>query len=485
MRKRYLPLGVMCALTPVAVIFAQDVKLGNVIVTGSVRTRTEMWNWFEGVGDSAYAFQGTAARLAFSQSLGRWDWTAELEAPLLLGLPDRATAPGAQGAMGTGANYYAANGSNHRNAGMVFPKQANIRFKGLFGSDNQWLKLGRFEFNDATEITGKNPTVNAIKAQRLSQRLIGTFGWTHVGRSFDGFHYSASIGKQNLTWVSALPTRGVFQVDGWGPLATAFSYLSLNGAKAIGDRNANDWRLVAIYYHDWRAVTKTDNRPAAQRGPLSGNIRIGTYGGHYVHSTDTGAGKLDYTVWGVLQAGDWGVQSHRAYAADAEFGYQPKTFARLKPWFRGGITYGSGDSNPAGGQHGTFFQLLPTPRPFARTPYYNMSNNRDIFGSLTLRPHKDWVFKSEVHGLALADGNDLWYAGGGAFQPWTFGYQGRATGGRTGLGQLYDVSADWNVNRRLAIAGYAGFMHGGEVQKFIYPDGSNGSFGYLELIWKF
>jgi hypothetical protein len=48
---------------------------------------------------------------------------------------------------------------------------------------------------------------------------------------------------------------------------------------------------------------------------------------------------------------------------------------------------------------------------------------------LTLQPHRRFTFYNEVHSLRLAQHNDLWYTGGGAFQPFTFGYQGRSGGG--------------------------------------------------------
>ena len=54
-----------------------------------------------------------------------------------------------------------------------------------------------------------------------------------------------------------------------------------------------------------------------------------------------------------------------------------------------------------------------------------MMNNRDVFGELQLRPSKKITVRSDIHSLRLANRNDLWYSGGGAFQPWTFGYTGR------------------------------------------------------------
>jgi len=195
----------------------KPVKLGSVTVQGSIRTRLENWDWFSsGQGDEAYAFSGTFARLSFSQVRKPLDWQLEFGAPILLALPDQATPAGPVGPLGLGGNYYSAN-HNRRNAAMVFVKQVNLRFKNLFGDERQSVKVGRYEFNDGTEVTPKDATLAALKRDRIAQRLIGTFVWTHAQRSFDGFHYVANR-KVSVHVLGALPTRGVFQVDGWGPL---------------------------------------------------------------------------------------------------------------------------------------------------------------------------------------------------------------------------------------------------------------------------
>jgi len=82
--------------------------------------------------------------------------------------------------------------------------------------EKTWAKVGRFEFNDGAELVSKNGTIAAVKRDRIAQRLIGTFGWTHVGRSSDGYHFNRSFKSMTLTCVSATPTRAIFQVDGWG-----------------------------------------------------------------------------------------------------------------------------------------------------------------------------------------------------------------------------------------------------------------------------
>jgi hypothetical protein len=102
---------------------------------------------------------------------------------------------------------------------MLFPIQGFLRFKRLFGSRSNSLRIGRFEFADGGETTPQDKTLALIKRDRINQRLIGQFTFTHVQRSFYGVHYQHDTPKLNWTLVGAFPTRGVFQVDGWVSVA--------------------------------------------------------------------------------------------------------------------------------------------------------------------------------------------------------------------------------------------------------------------------
>jgi hypothetical protein len=465
---------------------AAPIQIDGVTVTGSLRSRLYGWDWFQPTsGENSYVYSGNLLRLGFSKSLDSWDWNAEFAVPFLLGLPTTAIGTGPQqGALGLGSNYYAAN-SNSQNTAMIFPKQLYVRFDSMGGDKRQTVQLGRFEFNDGSEITPKSETLAALKRDRISQRLIGTFGFSDVGRSFDGVHYVFGAPSDNITFVAALPTRGVFQTDGWGWNSVGFGYAAYTHEWGTG-RHAADTRVFAIEYDDWRDdVLKTDNRPVAVRRADTDNIRINTFGGHSVHAFETGAGTLDAMVWGAIQTGRWGVQQQRAGAFDAEGGFQPNILGKFKPWLRGGYTWGSGDNNPNDKTHGTFFQLLPTPRPYARFPFFNMMNTEDRFGMLILRPHSKITVSSEFHSLRLSDANDLWYSGGGVYQPWTFGYTGRSTSGRRSLGNLYDTSLEYRMNRRITLTGYIGYTQGLAVMEEIYPKGKDGEFGYLEALLRF
>lgn len=447
-------------------------------VSGSFRSRLEVWDWFDAPGNDRYAFSGNILRVSFTQNFEKYDWQVELAAPFLLGLPQDSIAPGAQGQLGLGANYYAANDRN-RNAIMVFPKQAFLRLK--FGS--QSLRVGRFEFSDGAETAPKDPTLAWVKRERVSQRLLGPFGWSHVGRSFDGLHYVATRGVTNVTVMGASPTRGAFQVDGWGWMKIGVLYGAVTQTRQ-SKSHASDWRLFGAYYHDGRNVLKTDNRPLPVRRLDLDDIRIGTFGGHVAHAITTAAGTFDLLGWAALETGSWGRQDHGAYGFFGEAGWQPAGVA-WKPWVRAGYFRGSGDDDPNDGDHATFFQMLPTPRPYARTPFFDMINNEDIFAMAVLRPHSAVTVRPEFHVLNLTARNDLWYAGGGAFQPWTFGYAGRPSNGERGLANLYDISVDWAARKNLSITGYLGHAQGRGVVERIYPEGDSGNFGYLEVTVRF
>lgn len=459
-------------------------KIAGITVQGSIRTRMEAWDWFTpDSGDPSYAYSGNLLRLSLSKSYESWDWQLELAAPILLGLPESAAGPGVQGQLGLGANYFLAN-DRKRNAAGVFAKQAFLRFNGLRGNRSHMLKLGRFEFLDGSETTPKSATLAALKRDRINMRLLGHFGWAHVGRSFDGVHYSYANPAGNFTFVGAIPTRGVFQTDGWGQNEAAFGYASYTRPWGKG-RHAADTRVLALHYHDWRKALKTDSRPLALRQADTGNLRIATFGGHTLHAIDTKAAVYDVMLWGTVQTGRWGRLDHSAHAVAIEGGIQPKAFAKLKPWFRAGFYDGSGDGNPTDGTHNTFFQVMPTPRPFARFPFFNLINNRDTFGSLVLRPHAKVTVSSEFHALRLSNRNDLWYLGGGVFQPWSFGYIGRTTSAARSLANLYDTSIEYRMNPHVTLTGYYGFAQGLAAMRTIYPKGKNGAFGYIEMLYRF
>jgi hypothetical protein len=328
----------------------------------------------------------------------------------------------------------------------------------------------------------KDATLAALKRDRIAHRLLGNFAFSHVGRSFDGAQLAANAEQYNFNVVAARATRGVFQVDGNGELDVEVLYGALTRATKLA--GPGEWRLFGLSYHDGRSTLKTDNRAFAVRSADHHNIRVQTVGAHLLHSFPLRhRGFADVLAWGAVQGGSWGTLAHRGWALAVEAGYQPPE-KHLKPWLRAGWSRSSGDDDPLDGRHGTFFQVLPTPRVYARFPFFNLMNNDDLFAELVLRPHKNLTLRSDAHSLRLSSSRDLWYQGGGAYDQKVFGYSGRPSGGSTSLATLFDVSADFTLTQHVALVGYFADAEGKQVIRKIYPD-NNAHFGYVELTYRF
>jgi hypothetical protein len=442
----------------------------------------EGWDWFDGgAGNSNYALGHSLLRLAVEQTSDRFDWQVEAAQASILGVPSNAVLPAPQGQLGLGGTYYAAN-SNNRNNANGFVKQAFVQFK---DHGRRSLKLGRFEFFDGTEVQPKDTTLAALVQTRALQRLIANFGFSAVQRSFDGAQFSWDVGKNNLTFFGARPTGGVFQVDGMGELDIEVYYGAFT-RPVEAKHGAGELRVFSLGYVDHRTlVLKTDNRPQATRVADHGKIEIATYGADYLHVFNTAAsGKFDFLAWAAFQSGSWGLLAQRAGAFTREFGWQPP-LRTLEPWLSMGYSYGSGDRSPNNSRHGTFFQVLTTPRLYARFPFYNMLNNEDFYGTLNLRPSAKLSLRSEVHTLRLASAADLWYLGGGAFQPHTSGYTGRPSSGHRSLANVWDISADYQFTHWFSATLYYAHAWGKGVIASIYPNDRIGQLAYLEANFRF
>lgn len=426
-------------------------------VSGSMRVRIENWNWFDTrAADDSYTFLGAQLRVAAKKTFGSVEGQIEVEAPLLSNLPEAAALAPPRGQLGLGGAYYQANGETSP-AGL-FVKQAFVRTGGF--------RLGRFEFVEGNEHLPSDATLAAIRRDRVAHRLVGTFAFSHVGRSFDGLQFDG----KSWTLLAARPTAGVFKVDGGRNLDVDLLYASRTQSSA-----GNDRRIFFIGYRDHRDVVKTDNRPAAARAADREEVRIGTIGGHHVVAYRSG----DVLVWGAYQWGDWGRLSHRATAFDIEGSARFAKGSLRAGWYRS-----SGDGDAADDRHETFFTILPTPRIYARFPFYNAMNSSDVFVQGTLRPNAKLTLQTEMHNLTLSNRKDLWYAGGGAFDDRSFGYAGRPSSGRGDLATVVDLSAELKVNAKTTVTFYAARALGGNVVRSIFA-GESALFAYVEMMRRF
>ena len=459
---------------------AKPTSTSPVSVTVYDRTRVETWQWFAATPHAeVYPYVESLLRIGVAQRIKRFDWQLELSQPSLLGLPNDAVSPvTAQGQLGLGGTYYVSN-FNNRYPAAAFLKQGFVRYR--YGETGNAVRVGRFEFFDGQETQPKDKTLAWLQTNRIAQRLVGNFGFSNAQRSFDGVDAHLARGSWELTGMAARADKGVYNMNGNGELNTDIQYLAYS-RHALGDHLLA--RGFALGYHDGRTgVVKTDNRALAVRQRDHQNIRIGSYGADVIATVPAGAGSFDLLGWGVLQNGQWGALNHHAGAAAGEAGYK---FAKAPtvPWIRGGFFRSTGDNNPADNQHNTFFQVLPTPRGYARFPFFNLMNNKDQFVQVLDKPTKKLDLRTDLHFLQLTSKSDLWYQGGGAFDSLVFGFQGRPANSRTSFATLYDVSADYQATSSLLLTAYYAHAWGKSVVAAIYPVDRSAQFGYVELVYR-
>ena len=452
-----------------------------VTVTASVRERTNATEWFAATEPAEqYGHQDSLLRLGIGQRVRHFDYQLELGQSSELALPsDAVSAVAAQGQLGLGATYYASN-NNNQDPVAASLRQGFLRYH--FNDDKDAVRLGRFEFFDGQEMPQKNGTLAWLQANRVAQRLVGNFGFSNGQRSFDGLDGKFGGKGWDVTAMAGRATQGVFNMNANPELNVDIQYLAYTHTLAH-DHVAV--RAFGLGYHDGRTgLTKTDNRSTAARALDHKNIRIGTYGGDLIAAIPAGHTTFDLLLWGAGQSGSWGLLTQRSGAIAAEGGVRFTSVAS-QPWFRGGYLRSTGDTDATDNTHGTFFQVLPTPRIYARFPFFNMMNSKDSFVELMDKPSNKLDLRTDLHLLQLTSGSDFWYQGGGAFDNKVFGYTGRPGNNHSSLASLYDISADYTLTSQLALGMYYAHVFGKSVVAAIYPAQHDANYGYLELAYRF
>ncbi|MBN8548211.1 MAG: alginate export family protein [Deltaproteobacteria bacterium] len=440
----------------------------------SLRARYEHADWIGALAtDRQYGFGHSKLLFGAGYTVDSFRFYAQGQYFQLYNLPD--------GAVGPGAVYYLTNGAEE-NPGMVSLRQAFIEWK---NSDID-LVAGRFLYSNGSEAMPLQPTLASLRSKRIAQRLIGPFDFT-AGRSFDGARIIAPTSLGAFTAAYVMPTQGGFEVDLnltiWDVRVPVVSWTAPFATES-GSRD--DVQIFAYGYSDDRSVLKTDNRPLDVRTADTDEIDIATVGAHWIHLWTIGDTQIDTLLWGAGQAGDWGEDTHRAYTFTAEIGVRSQALA-WKPGLRIGYTYGSGDDDALDGDHETFFQMLPTARAYAATPFYNMQNMADFFLQITAQPLQPLTLKSELHYLQLAQSADLFYSGAGANERHNrFGYAGAASGGFDDVGTLLDIEATWNFTPHIAATIYYGHLFGSSAAKAAAVGGDDDiDYVFGEVVFKY
>jgi hypothetical protein len=447
-------------------------------------TRYEAWRYFEPPpatatftpGDPTTDHIGNRLQAGVRVRRGPMDATFALQYVQFGGLPDDAIGPGA---LGTGALYYDHSGDTASH--QVFLKAANVAFRRLAGRLD--VQVGRMPYTSGAERPSGVAKIEAVKRQRIDSRLVGEFEWSLYQRAYDGLRVDWAAKSFQATATAFQPTQGGFE-DAAGVSMSGVRVYS--GVITTAPGAIVPHTELQVFAHGY-----TDDRPVSARPDNTGrrvtavDVAMTTIGAHLVGARPAGPGELDTMVWTAGQFGSWYEQDHRAFAIVAEAGYQWSK-VRWTPWVRGGISWLSGDHDPADDTHGTFFPMVPTVRRFSQSTLYSLANLRDVMVQTIVRPRPTITARVDLHLLGLADASDGWYAGSGATQESgrIFGYTLRPSGGESRLTELIEGSVDWRYNVHWSVNGYLGVASRGPVVRTSFADGP-AVFFYLENVLAF
>jgi len=305
--------------------------------------------------------------------------------------------------------------------------------------DRGFLRIGRQDVKLGQDVLYPEPHWRYLKMARLGERLVGTAGWTHGERAYDGFAAALEHRGVQLYGFGARPTTGVFDAE---DAYSDFSDITVGGATLTVKRGTlletSELGVFGLGYHDGRPVTD---------GGLPNDVEIGTFGAHWLGVYPLGPGSVDLLVWGAGQFGDYNGLDHAAGAGIFEIGYQlPGLFA--KPWLRLGVNVASGDGDPGDGDHNTFFNMLPSNHLYyGFADQISFQNLTNPFVQLRLAPHPMLALNFFVHWFELTNSDDMRYAGTGAFDKSVFGFPASPSTGRNFVGVEYDLVATITPHR--------------------------------------
>lgn len=244
--------------------------------------------------------------------------------------------------------------------------QGFVDFHGL-AEDHLLIRLGRQELAYGDE------------------RLIGAFGWSNIGRSFDAAKIRAYWDK---FWIDAFAA--------WIQRMGGNQYLF--GLYAHWD--VFEWLTWEPY-----VLTLRDN----DGGVGGGSLTVVTVGDRLVGKS----GNWDYGLEGAVQFGKSGGNNMLAYAGHARGGY---TFdIAWKPRIGLEANVASGDSAPTTGRVKTFNNLFPTNH--GKYGYMDVMGWRNMFNprfSFSVKPVKGLKLSLDYHAFFLLETADGMFQASGA-----------------------------------------------------------------------
>ncbi len=318
-------------------------------------------------------------------------------------------------------------------------------------------------------------------------RLVGNFGWSNIGRSFDGVR---------LTYIP-----GSIRMDLWAAMSKQFgtnvgadpAFVPTSAVPSVSNRDTQQFyglyttvNTGTVYLEPYVMYLKdTGNIGTSQitdpLAPAQDRVTLGLrIDGKVAGDSLDFTGEAAYQTGTMAARGTTPESDISAYAFAVKAGYTvPIT---VKP--RIGIEYdmASGDDNLSDDKFKTFENLFPTNHiHYGYMDYVGWRNMQDLRFSLGIKPTPTSGVSLDYHRFSLAEKADHWYrASGNVFMSTPTGNS------ETDLGQEINLVAYTMLKEKLRLeAGYGHFFPGNYV-KVNFPAATDDSdFLYLQATVSF
>ncbi|WP_038171301.1 alginate export family protein [Verrucomicrobium sp. BvORR106] len=301
------------------------------------------------------------------------------------------------------------------------------------------------------------------------ERLIGSFDWNNLGRTFDAvkFHYGTK--DWNIEAFAAtvvVPDSDDFNYsDLFDGNETGrnqiFSGVYLSTAALCPLGSTTDF--YALHLHEEYPVGDTNF------------VTLGTR----VKADVTKTGGWDFETEMAAQFGEVKDKDLSAFAGHWGFGYV-WTKSAWKPRLFAEYNFATGDSNAKDGDVDTFQNLFPTNHKFyGYMDAFSWQNIHNPAVSFSVQPTKTVKLQLDYHAFFLADTNDAWYRANGvtAVRP----IKGSAS---DFVGTELDFTATWKATKNLSfLAGYSHFFCGDYAKATGAADDAD--FAYVQATFDF
>ncbi|MBM4053855.1 MAG: DUF3373 family protein [Planctomycetes bacterium] len=191
---------------------------------------------------------------------------------------------------------------------------------------------------------------------------------------------------------------------------------------------------------------------------------------------------IDYTLESHFQVGDYGDQSHKAWALAARTGY---TFKNVAWTPRIGVEYdfASGDDDVSDGQHETFDNLYPTNHWQGNYGFIDLVSWRNIHdyrANVKVNPTKKLMIQADVHYFELDEEDDGWYYASGNLASARSATEAEFSNTDDELAWEFDLTVSYSLYQNVGIlAGYS-FFKGEDWIDDVFGDEIESNWMYIQ-----